>query len=304
MLIRKLGRGRLRVALARASKAARIFVHPYTLFKVIKVLAAPETQPILRAEPRVALKYIGNYLGMDLSQSERASILIDHYTFLKDRVERRSSRGRHGFFRTIVDERIMLWEHAVSNHHFRICVTFPGRYHFEGDLSLVFQIDHVDIYTLSFTIGPGSVVGLTADHAIYIGRVQGKGAGLQLIRKATKGCLDISPDALLLAATEGIAQALELGHIVGIGADEQISAPNDSRTEGLAHAYDEFWMASGGVRLARNMYHLGVPVPEKPIQAIQSKHRSRTLHKRAFKNLVKEQVCREFIAVALRPRDQ
>src|SRR2546422_6365554 len=43
-----------------------------------------------------------------------------------------------------------------------------------------------------------------SDHAIYIGRVQGKGRGLQLIKKATKDCLDISPAALLLAATEGI----------------------------------------------------------------------------------------------------
>lgn len=230
--------------------------------------------------------------------------MIDHYTFLKDRVERRSSRGRHGFFRTIVDGRIKLWEYAVSNHHFRIYVTFSRKYHSEGDLLLVFQADQVDIYTLSFTIGPGCVAGLTADHAIYIGRVQGKGKGRQLIREATKDCLDISPDALLLAATEGIAGALELGHIVGIGAEGQISAPNNSRTEGLVYAYNEFWMAAGGVRLANNMYHLGIPVPEKPIQDIQSKHRSRTLRKRAFKNLVKEQVCSEFSAVVLRPHDQ
>jgi uncharacterized protein VirK/YbjX len=274
------------------------------LFKVIKILAVRETLPILQADPRIAFKYLYQYLGTDLSQSERVSILINHYTFLKDRVKRRSSRGLHGFFRTIVGKRIKLWEHAVSNHHFRISVTFPGMYHYEGDLSLVFQIDHVDIYTLSFTIGPGSVAGLTVEHAIYIGRVQGKGKGLQLIREATKECLDISPDALLLAATEGIAQALELGHIVGIGADGQISAHNDSRPERLVNAYDEFWMASGGVRLVRNMYHLGLPVPEKPIQAIQSKHRSRTLRKRAFKNLVKEQVRREFSAAALRPRNQ
>jgi uncharacterized protein VirK/YbjX len=294
-LVRTLGRDGLRLALARVSKGARAIVHPLTWFKVVKVLTAPQTQPVVRAAPRIVLKHLGGYLGTDLSESERASILINHYTFLKDRVEQ-------GFFRKIVDGRLELWKHVVSNGHVRICLAFPVTNHDEGDLSLIFQSDDMDIYTLSFTIGPGGVAGLAADHAIYIARVQGKGRGLQLIKKATKDCLDISPAALLLAATEGVATALELGHIVGIGADVQISASADSRPEGLVHGYDEFWLASGGLKLDRNMYHLAVPLPEKPIKTIKRNHRSRVLRKRAFKKLVKEQVCREFSALALHPR--
>ena len=300
-LIRELGRDGLRVALTRVSKGAQKFLHPrtwFTSFRVLKVLTAPETQPVVRANPRVALKHIdGAYLGTNLSRSERASMLIGHYTFLKDHVEPH-------FFQTIVNGRLALWEHAVSNHLFRICLTFPRQYHREGDLSLIFQSDHDDIYTLSFTIGPGRVAGLTADHAIYIARVQGKSKGLHLIREATKDCLDISPAALLLAATTGIAAALELDHIVGIGADQQISANANWRPELRVHAYDEFWVALGGVWRDRNMYYLSAPLPEKPIKAIKQHHRSRVLRKRAFKNLVKEQVCREFSAVALRPREQ
>ena len=295
-LVRTLGQDGLRLALARVSKGARAFVHPLTWFKVVKVLTVPQTQPVVRAAPRIVLKHLGGYLGTDLSESERASILINHYTFLKGRVEQ-------GFFRKIVDGRLELWKHVVSNGHVRICVAFPVTHHDEGDLSLIFQSDGIDIYTLSFTIGPGCVAGLAADHAIYIARVQGKGRGLQLIKKATKDCLDISPAALLLAATEGIATALELGHIVGIGAGVQISAHGDSRPEGLVHGYDEFWVASGGLRLDRNLYHLAVPLPEKPIKTIKRNHRSRVLRKRAFKKLVKEQVCREFSALALHPRD-
>src|SRR5438477_702997 len=295
-LVRTLGRDGLRMTLARISKGARAIIHPLTCFKVIKVLTASETQPVARASPLVALKYLSKYLGTELSESERASILINHYAFLKGRVEQ-------GFFRKIVDGRLELWKHVASNYHVRICVAFPVTHHDEGDLSLIFQSDHIDIYTLSFTIGPGRVAGLAADQAIYIARVQGKARGLQLIRKATKVCLDISPAALLLAAAEGVATALELGHIVGIGADAQISAHADSRPEGLVHAYDEFWMASGGLRLDRNMYYLAVPLPEKPIKTVKRNHRSRALRKRAFRKLVKEQVCREFSAVALRPRE-
>ena len=60
-------------------------------------------------------------------------------------------------------------------------------------------------------------------------------------------------------------------------------------------------MALGGVKLDRNMFLLSAPLPHKPIKAIKQHHRSRTLRKRAFKELVKEQVCREFCAVALIP---
>jgi len=296
-LVRTLGRYGLREALVRVSNAARAFVHPLTWFKVIKVLTASETQPVARAAPLVVLKYLRKYLGTELSEGERATILIHHYTFLKDRVER-------GFFRRIVDGRLELWKHTVSNRHVHICMAFPVATHNEGDLSLIFQSDHTDIYTLSFSIGPGGVAGLGADHAIYIGRLQGRAGGLELIRETMKECLDISPAALLLAATEGVATALELGDIVGIGADAQLAARRDSRPEGLVHGYDEFWVASGGLRLERNMYHLAVPLPEKPIKTIKRNHRSRALRKRAFKKLVSEQICREFSALALHPRDQ
>ena len=295
--VRTLGQDGLRRALARVFKGARALVRPLTWFKVVKVLAAPQTQPVVRAAPLVVLKYLGRYLGTDLSESERASILINHYAFLKDRVEQ-------GFFRKIVDGRLELWKHGVSNRHVRICVTFSIANHNEGDLSLIFQSDHVDIYTLSFTIGPGAIAGLAADHVIYIARIQGKAGGLQLIREATKDCLDISPAALLLAATEGVATALKLGHMVGIGAGAQVSASADSRPERLVQGYDEFWVASGGLRLDRNMYYLAVPLLEKPIKTVKRNHRSRVLRKRAFRNLVKEQVCREFSAVALHPLDQ
>lgn len=286
-LIRELGRDGLRVALARVSKGAQLFAHPRIWFKIARVLASSETQPLLRAAPRLMFKHLTRYLGTDLSQQERASILIDHYTFLKDRVEQ-------DFFRKIVDCRLELWQQALGEHLYRIHLTFPHTAHNEGDLSLIFKADHLDIYTISFTIGPGSIAGLSASRAVYIGRVQGKGAALQLIRRATKDCLDIAPAALLLAATEGVATALELEHMVGIGADRQISASARSRPEGLVHAYDEFWLGAGGLKLDRNMYHLTVPLPQKPIQATKRNHRSRVVRKRAFKKLVKEQVCHVF----------
>jgi len=67
----------------------------------------------------------------------------------------------------------------------------------------------------------------------------------------------------------------------------------------MVKAYDEFWMAAGGLKLARDMYHLPVPSFSKPIQSIKRNHRARTLRKREYKKLVTEQVCREFRDLAL-----
>jgi len=294
-LIRELGRDGLRAAFTRVWKGAWIFVHPRICLEVTKVLASSETRPVVHAEPRLLFKYLGDYLGADLSRKERAAVLIDHYAFLKDRVER-------DFFRTIVSRRLELWQQTTGEHIYRICLTFPRTTHDEGDLSLIFEANSVDIYTLSFAIGPGSIAGLSACRGLYIARVQGKGRGLPLIKSATKNCLDISPAALLLTAAEGIAEALDLGHMIGIGAGNQISAGADSRQGSLAKAYDEFWTAAGGVRLERNMYHLPVPSSHRPVQSIKRNHRSRVMRKREYKKLVKQRVCVAFRTVALRNR--
>jgi uncharacterized protein VirK/YbjX len=180
-------------------------------------------------------------------------------------------------------------------------MTFPRTptAHYEGDLSLIFEADGVDIYILSFAIGPGSIAGLAAPRALYVARVQGKGKGLLLIRTATRMCADISPQALLLAAAEGVATALSLGHIVAIGADNHVSAGADFRPNDMARAYDEFWLAAGALRLERNMYHLPVPLPHKPIQSVKRNHRSRALRKREYKIIVKEKVSSAFRDFAL-----
>ena len=293
-LMRELVKDGARTALTRIWKGAWIFTHPRTCFEVVKVLASAETRPIVRAEPRLLFKYLSDFLGADLSRKERASILIDHYKFLTDRVQR-------NFFRVIVDRRVELWRQIIGERTHRICLTFPRTTtaHHEGDLSLIFEADGVDIYVLSFTIGPGSIAGLPASRAIYIARVQGKGKGLHLIRTATKMCVDISPQALLLAAAEGVATALGIGHIIGIGADNHVSAGADFRPNDMGRAYDEFWLAAGGLRMERNMYYLPVPLPHKPIQSVKRNHRSRALRKREYKIIVKEQVCRAFRDVAL-----
>jgi len=137
---------------------------------------------------------------------------------------------------------------------------------------------------------------------MYVARVQGKGRRLDRIRQATKDCQDVSPPAILLAAAEGIAQALDLDLMVGIGAGIQV-APRRSQSDNLVKAYDEFWEAAGGLPVARQMYRLAVPSQEKSILEVKREHRSRTLRKRRFKGAIKERVREAFRRAVLPPHN-
>lgn len=274
------------MAWARTAKAARIFARPQnwsTWYKVVRVLTTRETHAVVRAVPQIVLKHWRPYLGSELTHSERAAILIDHYSFLPARLEK-------DFFRKIVDGQLPLWEHVVDSRTCRILLKFSPACHDEGDLTLHFELDGMAVYALSCSIGPGEVAGVTAEHAIFIGRIQGRRDGLGLIREATRLCTDIAPAALLLAAVEGLALSLGIEHIIGIGGSDQLKAPNVSRQDGLTHTYDDFWTASGGRQLVRNMYHLSVPLAEKPILEVKRHHRSRTLRKRTFRRGVTKNV--------------
>lgn len=278
--------GHLRGTMRRARKGVTVLVHPWTHFKVASALSPRKLRPVVRAAPLLMFKYLSDYLKTGFSRSERASILMHHYTVLRD-------RAREQFFHAIVGEGVELWRESFGENIYSIFLKFPRETHSEGDLALIFRAGATGIYTLSFTIGPGSIAGLDAKHVMYVARVQGRGKALDRIRTATKDCLDISPAALLVAAAEGIALDLELERIIGVGGHAHISAERAS-PRSLLTKYDEFWIALGAQKLDHDMYQLTVPFTEKPLRSIKRSHRSRVRRKRAYKKFVSEQVRAKF----------
>jgi uncharacterized protein VirK/YbjX len=286
------GGERVRNGLARVSKSAWLIANPRTSFEIAHVFVSPQMRPALRIEPRLMFKFLAEYLATDLSRKERAAMMIHHYRFLRD-------RAHPDFYQRIIAHRLALWQFASNGSDHRIWLSFPRTPHGEGDLTLTFEVDGHEIYMLAFTIGPGEIAGLDCADAIYIARVQGKRRGMDRIREATRECNDVSPAALLLAAAEGIAEAFGLEHMIGISAGIQVSTTY-GRTDNFVKAYDEFWKTAGGSKLAREMYHLALPISGKPILSVKRNHRSRALHKRHFRKSVKESVSGAFRAAALR----
>src|SRR5690349_24931849 len=128
-LMLRLHRGQWRPSLSRLRKGVWLSIHPWTCIRVAKAFMTTGTQPIVQVDPRVMFKYVGNYVSLDLSPQEGASILIDHYGFLRERVKR-------NFFPAIIDGRLVLWRQIMGAKCYRISMVCPRNTDGEGDLSL------------------------------------------------------------------------------------------------------------------------------------------------------------------------
>lgn len=288
-----LRRSRLQLIWAKCRKASALFLDLPTFVKVLRLSTSRATRPLIKRGPKFLYRYLGGYLARSLSRDDRGKILVHHYEYLEERLN-------EGFLGRLIDRPLVLWQEILRGSSCRIHLTLPQSSDMEGDLSLVFQADDVNLYFMSFTIAPGTIANLSAEHILYIVRVQGKGGGLDLIRKATKNCHEVSPPALLLAAAQSIAICLNIKDLIGVRAADQISVGGTSASMQCGTAYDEFWKTMGGEPMNSHMFHLPVPLPVKPLSAIKSKYRSRVIRKRQFKKEVAEQVRRVFQQGAVR----
>lgn len=257
--------------------------------RLLKVLKAEHTQGILRQVPRTAYRYTLPYLSSNFERATRLELLMAHYRFMNDRLGAR-------FCEAIVDRTLTLWfseqqEHVFSIHGSGPCAVSGHR---EGELTFTLKMDGADLYKLSFSIVPASVLpsppasaSSGPGHALYIGRVQGVPGNFERIRLATKACHDIAPPDMLMAAVAGMAGALGIEVIAGVGIEHSISSECIQQSS-MSFDYTEFWDRHHGSKTAEGHHLMALPFPEKPIQAIAAKHRRRTLTKREFKREITE----------------
>jgi tetratricopeptide (TPR) repeat protein len=185
---------------------------------------------------------------------------------------------------------VTLFETDVDQTAYAITVQISHDPIDEGELSLLFKSDGTPLYTVSFTIVPGYTVGLAGRHALLLSRMQGSRAKFQEIRRATKEMGDISPQALLVAALEGIAIAMRVPHIAGVCA-ANLAAHNERTEEILVRHYDGFYKTIGGESKNSGFYLMDVPFPKKSLALVKPGHRLRTKLKQKIKTDLAEAVC-------------
>ena len=262
-----------------------IFTNPRRHRDVAGILDLPTFDIIAKAQPRFPFKYLNKrYLAKGLTGSERALALIHHYRYLNTKL-------RESFLRNILIDGVNIYEAIADDGAYAVRMILSAPITDEGELSLELCVDGASIYVLAFTIVPGRIVGVPADHALMISRIQGVKGVFDLIHKATKALHETSPPALLFSAVNGVAMAFEIDHIAGVCAESQ-PCYLETDSERFRAAYDEFFTSVGGQANASGYYCFQTPIRGKPIASVKCDHRSRARKKRKFKASISESVRR------------
>jgi uncharacterized protein VirK/YbjX len=268
--------------------ALRILGNLPCQMEILRLIKHPAYAEILPVSPRFFMKYAADdYLLRDLTVPQRKCCFVHHYSRLRDELP-------DAMLRRILHASIPVFERRECESVYRVVTHLSRQWDKEGELSLSLEVDGVDIYVISFTLVPGSIVDSRAAEVLLISRLQGVRGTYELIRQATRGMYDVAPASVLLSALQGFSEAFGIHEIVGASAVRQ-SAYTKWHAEEFRKAYDEFFNDQGAVMGPDDLFNWPVPLPEKPLQEIKRGHKLRTKEKRAFKHEVSEAVRRFFL---------
>jgi len=254
-----------------------------TQFQILRALTQPVFLGSLRANPALPFRYLNrNYLVRHLSVAQRARCLLYHYQRIHPLLP-----GH--ILRQVLAPGLTVYETCRDASRFRVTLGLSREGYWEGELSLHLAVDGVTIYTLSFSIIPGSIAGVLADEVLFVTRIQGEKGTEKEVRLATKSLLDVAPPALLVAAFQGVAVAIDIPIMAGTSAILQSSyLPEFSSS--FQEAYDDFFATLGATKNSAGFFCSPLPVEEKPMAVIPKGHKIRSRKKREFKRQVANSV--------------
>lgn len=252
--------------------------------EVARALTQPSLLTLVRHHPQAPFKYLRGYLAHSFDLDTRAAILRHHYRYLAAHV------GEDFIARACADG-IALWRTRILDTHYAISLAYPANE--EGELMLSFMRNGEGLFTLAFTLAPAATLEADKGTVMFVGRLQGAAHRREDIKLSSKDFDELVPAALLLTAARGIAAALQLDGIVGVGAHDQICLREARHSKVAAGIYDEFWESNGGKRVGTH-YALPVIPVDKPLSEIRNNHRSRVKRKRQTRDDLMQAVAREF----------
>lgn len=264
-----------------------VLAHPHTHWRVVSAVRGKHTRSLLVSYPRVVYRYTLPYLSSVFVRSVRAQILQTHYGFLNTRLQAE-------FFKKVLDDALTLWSFNVPEHTFAVTMAGPCPDR-EGELTLRFKMDGTMIYRLAFSLMDASMVSASNEAGprasgliLYIGQVQGCKVDFELIRQATKTCLDVAPPDLLMAALFGVAEAWGISAIAGVAYEHCLTIDKLKELKKLKAGFDlsAFWDRYRAPQNEQGHHILGLPFVDKPLSEVKANHRGRTSAKRAFKREV------------------
>lgn len=223
----------------------------------------------------------GDYCGKNFTLTEKLNTVLHHYQTVDQSLLATFLPANH--------EQIVLWKNATASHRYDIRLA-SSDHPTEGEISLLFFMDDLAIYTISFTFVQGKLLDKTAasgSDGILVARVQGLKDSKSLVHTSSKEHFQSYPTFLLYAALQGIAQAMHRQFIIGICADASLNFNKDQKR--YYGAYNSFWEKLGGHRISKNYFELPATLLEKHFEEVSGHHRKRAVNRHQLKqNIINE----------------
>ena len=258
------------------------------LRQVFKLLKLPALKEVAQENPKFAFKYlVPDYLVRGFTSTECVSCFLHHYrriyATLPENILRRIVRGN-----------VTLYETAEGGRRFAVTLgLFEQSGDNEGELSLNLRVDGERIFNLSFTIVPGWVVRSATPEILLITRIQGRKGSRRQIKLARKAFHEFFPSKLLLAAVQGIAEALGIGELQAVCAERQRSYKQGCPAI-FKNCYDDFFAEVGMVKTAAGFYSSPIPIRGKALESFKRRNRSRARKRRAIRQRI-QSACAAFL---------
>lgn len=259
--------------------------------KVEQFLKQPAFIDTVQDNPKFGFKYLTeSYLVKDLSIPDRAECFLHHYKRIYEALPDR-------LLRQVLHWGIDLCEFSEDGVRFTVKWGSSRPFGKEGEMSLLLLANGEILFTISFTIVPGSVVKSKQNEIILISRVQGTpGWPADKMRQAQRALHKLRFGAVLLSALEGLATSFNIWEIVCVAATRQVSFA-EAYADRFQHAYDDFFADMGVARSDKGYFSMSLPLEEKAIEDVKD-HKARARARRALKKKI-SLACAESLAAAM-----
>lgn len=223
----------------------------------------------------------GDYCGKNFTLTEKLNTVLYHY-----RIINQSFLDK---FMPASNDQIVLWQNESTLHRYEIRLA-ASDHPTEGEISLLFCMNDLAVYTISFTFVQGKLIdkkAVSSSDGIFVARVQGLKDSKSLVHTSSKEHFQSYPTFLLYAALQGVAKAMHRQFIIGICADASLNFNKDQQS--YYGAYDSFWEKLGGRRLSKSYFELPIRLNDLEPEKLAGHHRKRAINRHQLKqNIVGE----------------
>ena len=149
LTVKSICAGIRRLGAANLLKFSRLFLDesPFAAitghFEVVATLNRCGARALVKCDPNYVNKYTTDYLAKSFNKRDRREILQFHHRFLAERLSEL-------FYEDILDSNSdrTLWTEILGGNRYAISISFNAKDHYEGDISLTFDLNDVSLYEL------------------------------------------------------------------------------------------------------------------------------------------------------------